>query len=129
MLLTRSRSICLPLFSIGSRYWPAPISPSGICSSAGGGCVSGARGWVGSHSTYFSPSSDCGRIRQEASVRKSWKPESLMLSTATALPGSSSPLRRTGSPGSETVTSSTVPTVAPAIRTSSPLTRKPALSK
>ncbi len=129
MFWTRSRSICLPLFSIGSRYSPAPVSPSGICSSAGGAWLPGARGCVGSHSTYFSPSSDCGRIRQEASVRKFLKPSSVMLRTATALPGSSSPFRFTASPGSETVTSSTVPTVAPAIRTSSPLTRKPALSK
>ena len=31
-----------------------------------------ARGSVGLHSTNFSPISDCGRIRHEASVRKSW---------------------------------------------------------
>ena len=45
----------------GSRRAPAAIA------------VPGARGWVGSHSTNFSPISDCGRIRQEASSRKSWK--------------------------------------------------------
>ena len=88
--------------------------------SAGGGSLPGARGWVGVHSTYFSPSSDCGRIRHEASVRKSWKPGSEMLRVTAALPGSSSPFTLTASPGSETVTSETVPTVAPAIRTSSP---------
>ena len=47
MLLTRSRSTALPLFSSGSRYWPSPGSPSGICSSGGGAGVPGARGSVG----------------------------------------------------------------------------------
>ena len=37
-----------------------------------------ARGCVGVHSTNFSPISDCGRIVQVASVRKSWKPGSSM---------------------------------------------------
>ena len=36
---------------------------------------------------YFSPSSDCGRIRHEASWRKSWKPGSVIFITTTALPG------------------------------------------
>ena len=46
-----------------------------------------ARGWVGSHSTNFSPISDCGRIRQEASSRKSWKPGSSIRSTTHRLAG------------------------------------------
>ena len=43
MLLTRSRSTALPLRSSGSRYWPAPGSPSGICSNSAGAGVLGAR--------------------------------------------------------------------------------------
>ncbi len=97
--------------------------------SSGGGSVTAECGSVGLHSTNFSPSSDCGRMMQLASVRKSWKPGSVMLKTTTALPGSSSPLAKTGSPGLVTSTESIVPTVAPAIRISSSLTRKPALSK
>ena len=46
----------------------------------------GARGTVGRQSTNFSPISDCGRIRQLASLRKSWKPGSVIFITITALP-------------------------------------------
>ena len=67
----------MPLRSSGSRYWPAPGWSSGIFSSWGGAGLPGARGSVGVHSTNFSPISDCGRIRQEASVRKSWNAGSL----------------------------------------------------
>ena len=90
-----------------------------------------ARGWVGVQSMNFSPISDCGRIRQLASVRKSLKPESLIFMTTTALPGTA-----WGPPSSlaisvllVTSTDSTVPTVAPATRTSSPFTTKEPLSK
>ncbi len=50
------------------------------------GCraLGAASGW---QSTNFSPISDCGRIRQVASLRKSWKPGSLMFITMIALPG------------------------------------------
>ena len=87
MLLIRSGSTLVPLFSNGSRYWPAPGSPAGICFSGGAGLEPGARGSVGLQSTNFSPISDCGRIRQEASLRKSWKPGSVIFIVSTALPG------------------------------------------
>ena len=121
----------MPLFSSGSRYWPDPGWSSPICWSGGGGGVPGARGCVGVQSTYFSPIRDCGRIRQLASVRKSLKPESVIFMTTTALPGTAC-----GPPSSlaisslpVTSTDSTVPTVAPATRTSSPFTTKEPLSK
>ncbi len=65
-----------------------------------------------------------------ASVRKSWKPGSVMSSTTIALPScSSSPcVRLTTSPGIETSTDSTVPAFAPAMRTSSPGTMNEPLS-
>ena len=90
-----------------------------------------ARGWVGVQSTSFSPISDCGRMMQEASSRKSLKPSSVMFMTTTALPGTgcAPPSRLAISSGPVTSTDSTVPTVAPAMRTSSPLTMKPPLSK
>ena len=68
MLLIRSGSTLVLLFSSGSRYWPAPGFPAGICFSGGGGLEPGARGRVGVQSTNFSPISDCGRIRQLASA-------------------------------------------------------------
>ena len=91
MLLTRSRSTDLAFCSSGRRCWPAPRLAFGDLLEHGGGSEPGARGEVGSHSTNFSPSSDCGRIRQLASSRKSWKPGSSIRSTTTALPGSSEP--------------------------------------
>ena len=81
----------LPFCSSGRKRWPAPSWPSGITGSGGGGLLPGARGWVGLHSTNFSPSSDCGRIRQVASWRKSWKAGSSMFRTTAALPGSGLP--------------------------------------
>ena len=92
MSLIRSGSTLVLLFSSGSRYWPAPGWPSGICFSGGGGSVPGARGRVGRQSTNFSPISDCGRIRQLASLRKSWKPGSAIFITMTALPGTATGL-------------------------------------
>ena len=67
--------------------------PDSICFSGGGTGDPGARGSVGRQSTNFSPISDCGRIRQLASSRKSWKEGSLMFITMIALPGT-----ETGSP-------------------------------
>ena len=93
MLLIRSGSTLVPLLPSGSRYWPAPASPSGICFSDGGGSEPGARGRVGRQSTNFSPISDCGRIWQVASWRKSWKLGSEISISSTALPG-----LETGSP-------------------------------
>ena len=130
MFWIRSMSTALPLFSSGSRRWPSP-GPSSISSSSGGTGWPAARGWVGVQSTSFSPISDCGRMMQEASSRKSLKPSSVMFMTTTALPGTGCgpPSRLTTSSGPVTSTDSTVPTVAPAMRTSSSLTMKPPLSK
>ncbi len=86
MLLIRSGSTLVLLFSSGSRCWPAPGWPAGIFFSSGAGGEPGARGSVGRQSTYFSPISDCGRIRQLASLRKSWKPGSVIFIASTALP-------------------------------------------
>ena len=69
------------------------------------------------HSTNFSPISDCGRIVHVASLRKSWKPGSVMSSVIAAfLSGvtSSAPI---------------LPTLTPAIFTSSPGMTDTALSK
>ena len=51
-----------------------PAGRRGSPPAAAAAALPGARGWVGWQSMYFSPSSDCGRIRHEASWRKSWKP-------------------------------------------------------
>ena len=64
-----------------------PAARPGSSGGRAAGVVPGARGWVGVQSTYFSPISDCGRIRQLASWRKSLKPESSISMTTTALPG------------------------------------------
>ena len=119
----------MPFDSSGRKRSPSPSSPSSITASSGGASLPAARGWVGSHSTNFSPSSDCGRIRQEASSRKSWKPGSSIRSTSTARPGCGLPSACAASVSLVTVTSSTTPTLAPAIRTSSPGTMKAPLSK
>ncbi len=68
-------------------------------------------------------------MMQEASWRKSWNPGSVMSMTTTALPGSGLSSRLAHSPGIVTSTEETLPTLAPAIRTSSPFTRKAPLSK
>ena len=60
----------LLVFSTGSRRWPLP-GPSSISASSRGGSASTARCCVGSHSTNFSPISDCGRTVHYASLRKS----------------------------------------------------------
>ena len=111
MLLIRSRSTGELVRSSGSSAWPAPSSPSGISSSSG---------WSerpGSHSTNFSPMSDCGRIVHLASARKGAKPGSSISRTAIAFFSG--------------VTSSSLiaPTRAPAIFTSSPSTAPETLSK
>ena len=69
--------------STGSRYWPSP-SPRGMRGSGGGAGVPSGRGWVGVHSTNFSPISDCGRIVHSASRRKSLKPARSMRRTTAA---------------------------------------------
>jgi hypothetical protein len=76
--------------------------------SFGGACAPSGRGWVGVHSTNFSPISDCGRIEHSASRRKSSKPGRSMRSTTAAL--------WSGVRSSD----STLPTLTPAILTSSP---------
>ena len=97
----------------GSRYWPLPGPSLDLLAAAGaGGCPAG-RGCVGVHSTNFSPISDCGRIVQLASLRKSWKPGSVMFRTTAAL--------WSGVTSSDSI----VPTLTPAILTSSPgMTRR-----
>ena len=132
MSLTRSGSTLVWLLPSGSRYWPAPGSPSGICFNDGAGFCPGARGTVGVQLTYFSPISDCGRISQLASSRKSWKPASAISSSMIALPGTLLNLPSSiavGSPGSETLTDLICPTLAPATRTCSPLTMNEPWSK
>ena len=105
-----SRSTGELLFSTGSSRSPSP-SPSSIVLSA----------WAevdpGSHSTNFSPISDCGRIVQPASLLQGVKSSLSMRSVTAAF--------------SSSVTSSvsTAPTTAPAIFTSSPGTSDDALSK
>ena len=86
MSLIRSGSTLVLLFSSGSRYSPAPGWPEGIFFNGGGGGEPGARDRVGRQSTNFSPISDWGRIRQLASLRKSWKPGSVISIAITALP-------------------------------------------
>src|SRR6202012_1025369 len=124
MLVIRSGSTLVEFLPSGSRYWPAPGSPFGIWRSGGGGFSPGARGMVGRQLTYFSPINDCGGILQLGSWRKAGKLGSVVLSSITALPGTSTNLpfsSAVGSPGSETPTDSIVPTLAPATRTCSPL--------
>ena len=70
-LLIRSRSTERSVFSTGSSRWPLP-GPSLISRSSPGASVPTPRFCVGSHSTYFSPISDCGRTMHFASERKSW---------------------------------------------------------
>ncbi len=70
----------------------ARLRRSGICFSGGGACAPGARGRVGRQSTNFSPISDCGRIWQLASARKSWKPGSVISISMIALPGTATGL-------------------------------------
>ena len=91
MSLIRSGSTLVPLLPSGSRYSPLP-GPDSIFFSGGGAGEPGARGSVGRQSTNFSPISDCGRIRQLASLRKSWKPGSSMSMTMIALPGTATGL-------------------------------------
>ena len=88
MLLTRSRSTALPLLLERQQVLAlAGLAVGDLLERAAAARCRGARGWVGSHSTNFSPSSDCGRIRQEASSRKSWNAGSSIRITTTALPG------------------------------------------
>jgi hypothetical protein len=101
----------------GSRCWPAPGWPFGTVRRGGGAGVPAARGWVGVHSTNFSPISDCGRMRQLASRRKSAKPGlSMIITTAALLSGVTSSF-------------SIWPTLTPATLTSSPLMTEKAVSK
>ena len=62
--------------------------PSGISSSSGGGSEPGRAAGSGCSPRSVSPISDCGRMMQEASSRKSLKPSSSIRMTTTALPGS-----------------------------------------
>jgi hypothetical protein len=95
----------------GSRCWPEPVCPFGISASAG------RLEEPGVHSTNFSPISDAGRIVQCASEWNGPKPDFWSSNTTAAL--------FCGVTSSE----STLPTLAPAIRTSSPETTLAAVSK
>ena len=117
MLLSRSRSTVCWVLVTGSRCWPAPSWPFGTTFSGGGTGSPGARGWVGEHSTYFSPISDCGRMRHDASERKSVKPALSISRTIAAL--------LSGVTASESI----LPTLTPAILTSSPWMTEKAESK
>ena len=79
-----------------------------ILGSDGASLSPSARGCVGVHSTKRSPISDCGRIVQVASVRKSLKPASVMSRTTAAL--------LSGVTSSDWI----LPTLTPEILTSSP---------
>ena len=103
--------------STGSRYCPAPGSPSLIFGSSGAGSRPPPRGWVGWHWMFCSPISDCKRTEQRASVRNGMKAGSSIFSTTTA--------RCLASTSSESI----VPTLTPATFTSSPGITKLALSK
>ena len=129
MFLTRSRSTALPLFSSGSRCCPAPGSPSGITSSAGGG-LRARRPAAGSACTRrtsrrAATAGGSGTRRPRGSPGT---PGSSIFSTTTALPGSGSPSACAASVSlGDRRPSLTEPTLAPAIRTSSPWTRKRAV--
>ena len=71
MFWIRSRSTERAVFVAGSRYCPEP-GPDWTLRSSGGCGAPASLGCVGSHSTKRSPISDCGRIVQKASLRKSW---------------------------------------------------------
>ena len=114
---SRSGSTGLWVFATGRSTWPAPSWPEGIVFKGDGKGVPSTRGWVGRQSTNFSPIRAWGRISQEASWRKSWKPGLLMFRTTAAL------ALGVG------VTEPTVPTLTPSILTSSPTVRLPASSK
>ncbi len=116
MLLSMSRSTGADVFSTGSRYCPSP-SPSSIFLSGGAGSLFGLFGCVGWQATNFSPISDWSLIVQKASCLKSRNAGSSIRSTIAALFCGVTP------------SSSIVPTFAPATFTSSPGTRKLALSK
>ncbi len=110
MLLIRSMSTGELVRSSGSRRSPSP-GPRRSRSSGS------AEAEPGSHSTNFSPMSDCGRIVHSASAFQGVN--------------SSSSIRRTRAAFSSSVTSScdTTPTGTPATFTSSPSTMLEALSK
>ena len=117
MSLSRSTSTGLEVFCTGSRYWPAPSCPLGICFSGGGSGVPAARGCVGRQLTNFSPSSASGSIVQLASARKLWKPGFSIFSTTAACACGVG------------VTEPTEPTFTPSIFTFSPEITLPASSK
>ena len=71
MFWIRSRSTDRAVFVAGSRYWPLP-GPDGTSESSAGLAALAGLGCVGSHSMKRSPMSDCGRIVQNPSLRKSW---------------------------------------------------------
>ena len=93
---------------------PGPFS---ILRSLGACWAFAGRGCVGVHSTKRSPMSDCGRIVHSASARKSSKPGRSMRSTTAAL--------WSGVTSSDSI----LPTLTPAILTSSPGITENALMK
>ena len=95
------------VFCTGSRCSPLS-APELIAGSAGGAATPGARGCVGVHWTNCSPSSDSSPISQWASARNGTNLGALIWSTSAAWFCWVS------------CTADTVPTLTPAILTSSP---------
>src|SRR5437660_12879672 len=125
MSLTRSVSTGELVCVTGNRYVPVP-GPLWTRVSGGALAVPGVQ------STYFSPISDWGRMAQNALVWNGVNPGLLIVNVTAALhplpgceqeAGEPRPLR------SVTSVVPIVPTVAPAIRTSSPVTANVASSK
>src|SRR5437763_10635516 len=86
----------------------------------------------GLQSTYFSPISDCGRMAQKALAWNGVNPGLLTVKFTAALhplPGVEHELEAPSPLRSVTSVVAIVPTVAPAIRTSSPVTANVASSK
>src|SRR5579884_774982 len=124
MSLTRSVSTGELVWVSGSRYVPAP-GPRWMRCSGGVADVPGLQ------SMYFSPSSDCGRIAQNALAWKGVKPALLIVNVTAALqplPGTEQELGAPSPLRSVTSVEPIVPTGAPAIRTSSPGTANEASS-
>ena len=133
MSLIRSGSTLVLLLPSGSRYWPAPGWPAGICFSGGGGCWPGARGTVGRAVDVLLADQ---RLRADlaagvlAEVLEAGVGDFELDDRLAGNVDRTCRLRSAiGSPGIETLTDLIVPTLAPATRTCSPLTMNEPLSK
>ena len=115
--MSRSRSTGRVVLRRRQQVLALARRPSWILGSGGGACAPAGRGWVGVHSTNFSPISDCGRIVQLASCGSRSKPGWSMRRTTAAF--------WSGVTSSDSI----LPTLTPAILTSSPGITENALSK